>query len=152
MPALPPWVWIVALTATCVVALWKGGPSERYGALVFYGAWIVTRLVKDADRHATQWAVFVVDIAFVLLLAGLALRSDRWWPIFMAAFALLAVVTHAGRIADPHVGSWAYLTAAHIWGYLEIIALGVGTLNRWRERDQLASAGELNAAPGATRR
>lgn len=151
MPAVPAWVWAVAITVVCGAALWKGGPSERFAAASFYGAWILTRLVHNPDRYATQWAVLVVDSLLFVLLAGLALRSDRYWPMFMAGFELLAVITHAGRILDRTLGAWAYLTAAQIWAYLMLYALAFGVWGAWRERRQLAKAA-APTGPGATLR
>jgi hypothetical protein len=147
------WIWDGALTVTCAAAAWKGGRSERYAAGACYGAWIATLLVHNPNRYVTQWAVFGVDVLLFLLLAALALRSHRYWPMFMAGFQLLAVITHAGRILDKTVGAWAYLTAAQIWGYLVVYTLAFATWGRWRERRQLAAmaAAEGMAEPGATR-
>lgn len=139
MPQLPHWVWAALLSATCALALWKGGRSERFGAMMFYGAWLATLLAHSPDRFATEWAIFAVDVALLAMLMGLALWSDRYWPIFITGFHLLDVLTHIGRMLDSSLPLWAYRTAAHIWGYLMIISLAVGTINRWRESLQPAS-------------
>lgn len=119
---------------------------------MFYSAWLLTLLVRSQDRFATQWAVFAVDLVLLVLLAGLALRSDRYWPLFITGFHLLNVLTHVGRILDSGMPRWAYHTAALIWGYLMIAALAVGTANRLRERRQMAAMAAPTAPPGATRR
>lgn len=134
MPAVPPWVWGAALTLVCGLALWKGGPSERLAAVLFYGAWILTRITHDPDRFATQWAVSLVDGALFASLTLLALKSDRYWPIFAAGFDLLSIITHLARALDATLPEWAYYTAAQIWAYLTIGALGLGTWNSWRDR------------------
>jgi hypothetical protein len=106
---------------------------------MFYVAWLATLLVHNPDRLATQWAVFGVDVALFVALTWVALLSDRYWPIFMAGFHLLDVLTHVGRIVDRAMPRWSYHTAAQIWGYLMIIALAIGTWNAWRGRSRLAS-------------
>jgi len=147
LPALPHWVWTLAISSVCGFAAWKGGPSERFGAASFYVAWLAT--VAVSTGAGTQWGVLAVDGVLFLVLVGLALKSDRYWPLFFAGFELLAVVTHAGRILDPTLGSWAYRSAGQIWGYLMIGALAVGTWTAWQERRQTARA----PSPGeATRR
>ncbi|HEX2801130.1 MAG TPA: hypothetical protein VHN73_03600 [Phenylobacterium sp.] len=137
MPVVPHWVWGVALTLTCGLAIAKGGASERWGAVVFYGAWLLTIAAHATDRVlVTQWAVFGIDVALFVLLTILALTSVRYWPIFMAGFHLLNVLTHVGHLLDAKLPRWAYYTAAQIWGYLMILALLAGVANRWRERRQ----------------
>jgi hypothetical protein len=150
--ALPHWVWTVAITAVCGAALWKGGPSERIAAMLFYVAWIASRLLRDDNRLNPQWGVLAIDVMLFVLLAALALRSTRFWPMCMAGFELLAVITHAGRLADPRLGGWVYLTAEQIWSYMTLIALAVGVTHRWQERRQLTDSGDATAEPGATRR
>jgi hypothetical protein len=134
---------MAAISLVCGAAAWKGGPSERFGAAVFYGAWILTMLVRDDGVGRPQYGIFIVDSLLFVLLLALALRSRRYWPLFMAGFELLAVVTHAGRFIDNQIGAWAYHSAGQIWGYLMLAALGAGTWNRWREvRDRpVAPAG-----------
>jgi hypothetical protein len=135
MPVIPHWVWGVALTLTCGLAITKGGASERWGAYFFYGAWLLTVTAHATDRVlVTQWAVFAIDVVLFILLTILALTSDRYWPIFMAGFHLLDVLTHVGHLLDANLPRWAYYTAAQIWGYLMILALLIGTANSWRER------------------
>jgi hypothetical protein len=145
------WIWAVSLTLVTAAALWKGGASERVAAGAYYAAWIVSILVQNPDHYATQWSVFLVDVILFLMLTGVALRSPRYWPIFMAAFQLLAVITHTGRVVDSSVGAWAYLTGGVIWGYLSLFALAYGTWGAWKARRQLARAAAPAAAPGATR-
>ncbi len=151
MPVVPHWVWGGAISLTCGFAAWKGRAPERWGALFFYGAWLLTIAVYNPKGLATQWAIFGVDTVLLALLTALALRSDRFWPLFMAAFQLLTVLTHVGRALDSGLPWWAYHTAPQIWGYLMILSLLVGTLNTWRERRQFAAAAPM-ADPGATRR
>jgi hypothetical protein len=73
-----------------------------------------------------------VDAGFLAFLALLALRSDRFWPIWAAGFQLLAVITHCARLLDPTLGAWVYITAGVIWTYLVLFALTFGTLGCWR--------------------
>ena len=101
-------------------------------------------------------------LAFILL-AGLwglvftgfpyaiALKTGRFWPLFSAAFQLLAVVTHVASALDSAVSGWAYQTAGIIWSYLVITAIGYGALTAPRRYAEI-EADEVNDAPGATRR
>jgi hypothetical protein len=151
MPVLPPWIGITLFVAVCAAAMWKGRWEERLTGAAFLTGWVLTLLLRDRSWAGTQWGAFAVDAAFLLLVVGVALRSRRYWPMVAAGFQLLAVVTHAARILDRHLGMWAYITAGVIWTWLVMAALAVGAYNRWRER-QMAASGEAKAEPGATRR
>jgi bacteriorhodopsin len=119
----------------------------------FVLGWIATPLLRNPRWEAPQWAGLVIDALFLILLVTVALRSQRYWPLFAAAFQLLAVLTHFARMIDPGVRAWAYYTAGIIWTYVTLAALAVGAYNRWRERSQpAAKAAPVMAEPGATRR
>jgi hypothetical protein len=150
---LPVWPGIAFGWAVALAAFWKGGWSERTAAGAFILAWLATPLLRDRSWIGTQWGGFAIDIVFLAVLVGVALRSRRYWPLFAAAFQLLAVLTHLARIIDPHVHVWAYITAGVIWTYLTLFAIALGAYNRWRERSQpAAKAAPVMAEPGATRR
>ena len=91
-----------------------------------------------------------VDLAALGGFIWIALKSDRHWPIFAAAFHLLAIVTHLARTADPTVLRYAYFSAQILWGYFLAFAIGYGA---WTAP---AFQAEAMAAPipppGATRR
>ncbi|HVI31649.1 hypothetical protein [Phenylobacterium sp.] len=139
------------MSAILGAALWKGGPDERFAAVAFLAAWAATVVFRDDQRNNPQWGILFADIGLFVALVVLVLRTDRFWPIWMAGFELLSVITHAGRIVDRNVGAWAYITAGQIWGYLTLFALAWGTWAAWRERQLIDKADPARAA-GATRR
>ena len=151
-PVLPPWIGVSIFLAVCAAAIWRGKWEERSVGAAFLAGWLATLLLRDRSWAGTQWGAFGVDLAFLLLVVGVALRSRRYWPMVAAGFQLLAVATHAARILDHHLGMWAYITAGVIWTWLVMATLAVGTYNRWRERRQPAANGLAITAPGATRR
>ncbi len=108
------------------VAVWRGGLWERKAANAMLVAWLFTKLVYRYQGQQTEWGILAVDVGLLALLVWIALRSDRFWPIFAAAFHLLALVTHGARMIDPKVLGWAYITAGIIWSYLAVAAVGYG--------------------------
>jgi hypothetical protein len=150
---LPPWIWVAFVCLVSLSALIWGRRSERIGAVIIFGGWLATLASEHHRWREPQWGVTGVDAIVLILLVTLGLRSSRWWPLWAAGFQLLALITHVARLVDRHVGAWAYITAALIWGYALVAALAVGTFNRWRERPQPAANAEpAMAEPGATRR
>jgi hypothetical protein len=143
---LPPWVWPLALTAVCAIALWRGRGEEKLAAGGNLAAWALTRLVFEARSEHVQWPVLAIDTAFLVLLLWLALRSGRFWPLFAAGFQLLGVATHLASALDPRLGGWTYLTAALVWNYMVLFTIGYAA---WTAPRRYASA---PAEAGATRR
>lgn len=131
--------------AVCGAALWKGGWEERSVAFGLLFAWIATLLLRDPRWIGPQWGAFSADVALLVFLGVVAMRTTRYWPLFAAGFHLLAVVTHSARMLDPTMGAWAYATAAVIWAHLVIISLAVGTWNHWREETRA----QVSAASGS---
>ncbi len=150
--ALPSWVGLAITVIVCGGAFWKGGREEQMAAAGLLLSWLATLVLRDHRWGGTQWGAFGADTCLFLLLAGIGLRSRRYWPLAAAAFQLLCVVTHVARVMDPGVRAWAYATGQVIWTQLVFVALGVGVWNTWRASRHLAIAGEPMADPGATLR
>ena len=137
---LPPWLGLAVLLIVCSGAFMKGGVEERLAAAGLLISVGVTFLLRDPSWPHVQIAGFVMDALVLALFLGIALTSPKYWPMAAAGFQLLAVLTHIGKMIDPQVDQWAYITAIVIWTYLVIIALGVGVWNTWRRRALLAQA------------
>lgn len=133
----------------CSLALWRGRDDERLAAAGNLANWAITLVVFKSRSVETQWYVMVVDVALLALYVWLALRSGRYWPLFAAAFALLVVLTHLAHALDTGVSGWAYLTAALIWSYLALFAIGYGA---WTAPYYATETPEPADAPGATLR
>lgn len=124
------------LLASCAYALVKGGAPERSGALIALVASALTMAVNlpILKPFANVELEFVlVDVGVFAAFTMLAIRSNRFWPIWAAAFAGLGLLGHFARL---HVGAgisdWAYAVSLTIWSYPTLIALAVGTFNHRR--------------------
>ena len=112
--------------AVCGVAAWRGRYEERLTAGVILADWALTVFVYNAKSSDTQWGVLLVDTAQFAVLLWIAMRSSRFWPLPVAAFALLQLVTHMAHALDATVTGWAYNTAELIWSYLLLFTAGYG--------------------------
>lgn len=133
--------------AVCAIAALRGRNEERLAAGGLLAGWALTMVAYRYQGQQVEWGILLIDIALLALLAWIALRSARYWPLFAAGFHLLAVVTHVARSVDPSVTGWAYITAEIIWGYLLAFTIGYGAWTAPRH-------GQANAPAeaGATRR
>lgn len=107
------------------MAVWRGRDDERLAAAAVLADWALTVFVYKV-RDEMQWGVLAVDTGQFLVLLWIAMRSRRYWPLFMGGFALLQVVTHLARMLDPGVTGWSYITAGVFWSYLLLFTIGYG--------------------------
>ena len=121
--------------AVCSVAVWRGRDEERMAAAVVMADWALSMVVFKSRSEDTQWGELVVDGGEFSLFVWIAMRSPRFWPLSVAAFALLQLATHVAHALDVGVTGWAYLTTQLIWSYLILLAIGYGAWSaRWFER------------------
>lgn len=146
---LPLWVWPTALLGVGALAVLRGRDQERMATVGLLAAWAFSMVVFRQRSQETQWAILGIDLALFLLYVWMALGSRRFWPLFVAGFQLLALVTHLARALDPGISGWAYLTAERIWSYLVLITIGYGA---WTAPYCADTEAEPNDVPGATRR
>jgi hypothetical protein len=150
---LPPWFGLALTTVVCGAAFWKGGREEQAAAGALLLCWVGTLILRDPRWQGTQWGALVIDCVFLAVLTGIALTTARFWPLFAAAFQLLAVVTHGARMVDPSFSAWAYATANIVWTQLVLIAMAAGVWNTWSAGRQPTIADDDPITdPGATRR
>lgn len=141
---LPMAYWSAALLVS-FAAMVRGGRDERLGSTIMLAASVASVLVVNgipvADRlHAIQTRVFLVDLVTLAAFVAMALRSERFWPLWTAAFQLVAVTTHAAYLADPRIVPRAYVLAQGLWAYPIWGSVLVGLLAR-----QFSSRRRLNA-------
>lgn len=125
------WASLIALVITATAALWRGDWPERSGALAMIIAWFATPLVQNGlQRFGVQAGVMIVDAGLLAALLYVALKSNRWWPLWACGFQAMNVVLHVAVIADAKIWAWSYFVASSVFSYLVMIALFLGTMNR----------------------
>ena len=77
----------------------------------------------------------IVDIIVFAGFLWVALRSERFWPLWIAGLQLTTILGHVLKAVDVHLFSRAYGAALMFWGYPIVLILAIGT---WRgQRRQL---------------
>lgn len=134
--------------AVCALALWRGRDDERLAAAGMLADWSLSRILFQTHSEGLQAGIFAVDLILLGVYVWLALRSRRYWPLFAAGFQLLAIVTHLGRMVDPRMSGWAYLTAEIIWSYLAILAIAYGAWSAPTAYARMAGQDAARRDPG----
>jgi hypothetical protein len=127
--------FLVLLLACSAYALIAGGTPERIGATIYALSCFITLIVLSAPPM--RWlqievGVLVVDVVTFILFCALALRSNRFWPIWVSSLLGLGVLGHLGRWAGPDVFWWAYAVILSIWSYPILAIIAIGTWNHQR--------------------
>ena len=116
---------------------------------------VVPSLPHIADALGSNYAAVNLAIAFLIFVA-IALRANRFWPLWVSAFLGLGVLGHLGRMAGPEVYWWAYAVVLTIWSYPIVALIALGTfLHRRRlalngvDRSWSSSSARLGRTPPA---
>jgi hypothetical protein len=125
------WASLVFLLLSSGTALWLGGWPERVAGAAMVVAWFATAVIlSKIQLWGLETEVMVVDVALFSVVLAIALRSDRWWPLWAAGFLGLVVLVHLAVILDPKIWGRAYFMASNIFSYLTMLALMIGALTR----------------------
>ena len=121
---------IVALSAVSISALMAlkwGGRDEKLAALGFVIATLASNLANTSYYGHTETGILVIDVSLFVGLLIIALRSDRFWPMWAAAFQMVAVTVHVASLTETGGFAWAYAVGLLFWTYPVLIALMAGT-------------------------
>ena len=137
------------LLGSCGYAWFRGRADERVVAAVC----VIASLASLAliSSFATLYSdlevgVLLVDIATLAAFTYVALRSERFWPLWVSGLQLTTSVAHFLKVIDPTLVPIAYSAAARMWSYPILIILAVGT---WRsQRRSRITDGQRTAAAG----
>ena len=118
-------------------ALLRGRRDERHIVLIMVAALVATELVLPPIRErfaVVESNLALVDIAVFAGFLWVALRSDSFWPMWIAGLQLTMLLGHALKIMDADLFSKAYAAALLFWAYPEVLILAIGTWRNDRRR------------------
>lgn len=127
---------ILSLT-TCGYAVIFGGWEGRW-----LSGMIVCATGLTAIAHATikpvlgaSHALFMVDFPLLIGFLIVAMRTDRYWPLWICAMHLLSVLSYLAFWFRPHVLPTTYQSMEALWSIPALCFLGFGPfLDRAAER------------------
>jgi hypothetical protein len=129
------------LLLSCLYAAVRGGAPERIGAAIYIVSAVLTTFALSAipNRfYSLEVGALMVDTAMLVALAALALRADRFWPLWVTALQAIGTAAHAVKLADPTIHFVGYAFAMAFWSYPMLLVLVLGT---WCHRRRLAREG-----------
>src|SRR5688500_12008266 len=118
------------LLAVCIYAWLRGGSDERVVAATCLAGTAATmlRISPLRTRYAgVEGGLLLVDIAVLAGFIMVALRSKRFWPLWIAGLQLTTSLGHILKGIDQDLLPKAYGAALQFWSYPILIILAVGT-------------------------
>jgi hypothetical protein len=111
------------------LAVLKGRLPEKIGGIaVAVNEALYLLVYRPDDNIHAQWEAMVIDTALVAVLAFIAIRWDRTWAKYAAAFELLIVGTHLATAADLRIATYFAYWSAAFWTIATLWALLFGTI------------------------
>lgn len=139
---LTPLTYLIVLAMVCVYAFLRGGAECRIAATICAVASIASLVL--ASPWATSYSriesgIFFVDLAVLIGFTAIALRSDRFWPLWIAGLQLTTIIAHLFKVVDLDLIPAVYAAAARSWVYPIFLVIVIAT---WRSqrRDQQEGA------------
>jgi len=130
----------VALFVCCGLAVWKGGPAERSGAVMILVTWLGSTLIQALAKAYILPIVFLASDA--VLAAGLLFLAIRFSSLWLGAAMLLQATglsLHAAYFAaekadlDRHT-LWLYIAGKNLSSFAMLLVILLAGLVAWRKR------------------
>ena len=136
--------------AVSAYAIARGGAPERaIGGMLLIAA--LATLLIPIDRLNPYWTIewnrLSIDLLLLAGLLGVALRANRFWPLWVAALQLLTIGVHGVRLYDPDVLPVVYARLTSQIAYPICAVVLIGTLRFRRRRSRHAARPERDWAP-----
>lgn len=135
------------LIGACGYAWLRGRRDERITAATCVAATVASfALVTELRFSGLEIGVLAVDLATLGVFVAVALRSERFWPLWVSGLQLTASISHLLKLVEPQLMPFAYAAAEAAWSYPILIILAVGTWRVGRYQQLPARPPELRAA------
>jgi hypothetical protein len=120
----------VLLFGSCAYAWLAGGSEGRWIVAMIIAAAVLSVPASYLDYRwsQTQLPVLCVDLLLLVGLMAAALRSRSYWPLWMTAFHLISVTTHAATIAQPELKPIIYFALQSFWSLPLLLAMVGGIM------------------------
>lgn len=129
-----PAVFLTLLIASCLYAAFRGGTPERVAAAILVAATLGSAVALAASHHRylrTEILTMWVDVAMMVAFLALALRAQRYWPMWISMVQIDIVATHLVMFS-PETQPWSYWLMQALWSYPAPVLLAIGTLRHRR--------------------
>jgi hypothetical protein len=129
-------IFDLLLFGICGYAFFKGTADARLVAAVCIIANFASFIVRGptvTSYSSVEWGVMAVDVMTFLAFTYVALRSDRFWPLWISGLQLTTSLGHLFKALESNLLPLAYAAALRFWSYPILIILAVAV---WRSQNR----------------
>jgi hypothetical protein len=139
--------YFLMLGAVCLLCLLRGRSDERFAAAACVVGSVLTFIANQLTLPFVRFEplAFAVDVGVLAAFVVIALRSARFWPLWVAGLQLTATSVHLLKLLHPDLMSFVVGAALAFWSYPILILIGIGAwrtamVERWRRELRLRDA------------
>lgn len=140
--------FLLLLAGVAAISWWRGRSDERSAAAICVLGAILTVVTRNPMPHrfaSVDLNGLLVDVIVLLAFLAIALRSDRFWPLWVAGLQLTATSVHLLKALNPDLMRFVFGAALAFWSYPILILIAVGawrtkTVERWRAEQAIAGS------------
>ncbi len=120
-----PVIFLCILAAALIYVGVRGQDAERWCILAITIGSLATGIAANRGPawYKAETGIFMVDVATLLAFIVIMARSTRFWPLWITALQIIAVMTHFARFLKPQTVPMAYAVAEQLWVYVMIVIL-----------------------------
>lgn len=140
---MAPNLFRLLLLAVALYAFLRGGREERAAAaLCLVAAISTTFLLGPLNERFSEIEINVlaVDVALFVGFLVIALRSPRFWPLWVSGLQLTTIMGHVMKGLAEDLLPKAYAASLNFWAYPIVLILGVAT---WRSQRRSRASGHM---------
>ncbi|MFL6728652.1 MAG: hypothetical protein ACJ8E3_08385 [Sphingomicrobium sp.] len=129
---LPPVIFWLLLFVVCASAALRGRTDERIAAGACAVATLVTHFILGPMKikySTVEPGLMALDLAMLATFVVLALRSSRFWPLWVAGLQLTMSTAHLLKAVEVDLMPRAYAAALVFWSYPILIII---LISSWR--------------------
>lgn len=127
-----------ALLLACVIFIfWKGRFEERVICATIVGGSIATGLIYNLwSKSWLQLSIPLLanELIATAIILTVAYRSKRFWPLPVAAFQLIALLSQVVSLVGKNLESYAVGVTQGMWAYLELAILVLATMHGMKQQ------------------
>jgi hypothetical protein len=135
------------LILVALYALVRGNGEQKLAAISCVLAAVLTvALVSPlTERYGrVEIGVALVDLGLLAVFVGIALTSQRFWPLWIAGLHLTASLSHLMKATRLDLLPQAYAAAEKFWSYPILLIIGIAV---WRFRKRIGESLESDLSP-----
>ncbi|CAM3096997.1 hypothetical protein SPAN111604_03600 [Sphingomonas antarctica] len=134
-------IFNIVLLSACGFALVRGAAPERTVAVMMLLAALAGFATQNLGRRYehVELSVTLIDLALLVGLIAVALRANRFWPMWLASLHIVAVAFQGVRAYIHDLPGWSYQRAVSLIAYPMLLILIVGCQRHFQRAQRRGS-------------